>query len=106
MNEGKDTMSEVEIVPLTDDQVAAIKELRFAWTNMGRTIAWGLTTSREVALRCPGGMTPVVKSRDQKTGEKVMEYDVMMPHPHAVELVVEIQNQLPAERHQGIGVAT
>ena len=80
---------EVEIVPLTEDQVAAIKSLRFCYTNLDRTIAWGLTLDHEVAQRCPGGVTAVTKSRNPL----VTEYDVMMGHPHAVALVVEIQEE-------------
>jgi hypothetical protein len=94
-------VSEVEVQPLTDDQVAAIKGLRFVWTNMNHTIAWGLTTDESVAVRCPGGMTRVRKSRNPD----VTEFDVMMAHPKAVELVVEIQDRLPPERRHQIGVA-
>ena len=79
---------EVEIVPLTDDQLAAIRELRFAWTNIDHTVSWGLTTDQSVAERCPGGVTPVTKSRNPT----VIEYDVMMGHPLAVALVAEIQD--------------
>jgi len=81
---------EVEIVPLTDDQIAAIRELRFCWTNLEHTMAFGLTLDLEVAQRCPGGVTPVTKSR---TPVVVTEYDVMMPHPQAIEVVAEIQRQ-------------
>jgi hypothetical protein len=42
-------MSQVEIEPLTDDQIAAIKDLRFVWTNMNHTVAWGLTTDESIA---------------------------------------------------------
>ena len=95
------SQTEVEIVPLTDDQIAAIKDLRFVWTNMNHTIAWGLTTEEAVAVRCPGGMTRVKKSSDPP----VVEFDVMMAHPQAVALFVEIQNQLPPERRPQIGIA-
>ncbi len=81
-------MSEVEIVPLTDDQIAAIKECRFVWTNIDRTVAWGLTHDISVAERCPGGVTPATKSRNPT----VIEYDVMMAHPGAVALVAMIQD--------------
>ncbi len=81
--------AEVEIVPLTDDQKAAIRELRFVWTNLNHTVAWGLTTDEAVARRCPGGLTPVTKSHNPK----VVEYDCMMGHPHAIELVVAIQSE-------------
>jgi hypothetical protein len=65
------------IVPLTDDQVTAIHELRFVWTNLARTMSFGLTHDHSVASRCPGGVTPVTKSRSPV----VLEYDVMMGHP-------------------------
>ncbi len=58
------SQAEVEIVPLTDDQIAAIREFRFVWTNLNRTVAWGLTTDRSVAERASGGTTPVKKSRN------------------------------------------
>ncbi len=78
---------EVEIVPLTDDQIAAITEFRFVWTNLLHTVAWGLTTDQSVAERAPGGITPVTKSRNPT----VIEYDCMMGHPHAVDHVVALQ---------------
>jgi hypothetical protein len=81
------SQAEVEIVPLTDDQVAAIRELRFVWTNLDHTVCWGLTTDQSVAERCPGGVTPVTKSRNPT----VVEYDCMMGHPHAVEIVAALQ---------------
>lgn len=93
-------MSAVEVEPLTDDQAAAIRELRFVYTNQLRNIAWGLTTDELVARRCPGGVTPVTKSRNPL----VVEYDVMMAHPHAVKIALEIQDKLPPERHSRIGV--
>jgi hypothetical protein len=80
--------AEVEIIPLTEDQIDAIRELRFVWTNRERTMAWGLTHDLSVAQRCPGGCTPVTKSRNPT----VIEYDVMMGHPHAVKLIAEIQD--------------
>ncbi len=82
------SQSEVEIVPLTEDQKAAIRELRFVWTNQNRTSCWGLTYDIEVAGRCPGTRTPVTKSRNPT----MVEYDVMMGHPEAVALVAEIQD--------------
>ncbi len=57
-------------------------------------MAWGLTTDHSVALRCPGGITPVTRS----TNPKVVEYDCMMGHPHAVALVAEIQDAKEKER--------
>jgi hypothetical protein len=80
--------AEVEIIPLTEDQIDAIRELRFVWTNLERTMAWGLTHDLSVAQRCPGGCTPVTKSRNPT----VIEYDVMMGHPHAVKIAGEIQD--------------
>jgi hypothetical protein len=77
--EGREvSQTEVEIVPLTDDQIAAIKDLRFVWTNMNHTIAWGLTTDESVAMRCPGGMW---RSSSRS------------------------KNQLPLERRHQIGIA-
>jgi hypothetical protein len=85
--------TEVEIIPLTEDQIAAVRECRFVWTNLGHTVAWGLTTDRAVAERCPGGITPVTKSRNPT----VVEYDCMMGHPHAVALVAELQMERASE---------
>jgi hypothetical protein len=88
--EGREVSNtEVEIIPLTDDQIAAIRELRFVWTNLNHSVSWGLTTDESVARRCPGGVTSMPKSRNPT----VVEYDCMMGHPHAVELVAEIQRE-------------
>jgi hypothetical protein len=45
-------------------------------------------------------MTRVKKSRNPD----VIEFDVMMAHPQAVQTVVQIQNELPPERRHQIGV--
>jgi hypothetical protein len=82
---------EIEIVPLTGDQTDAIRELRFVWTNLDHTVVFGLTLDETVARRCPGGVNPVTRFTNLETGEKVIEYDVMMGHPEAVALVAEIQ---------------
>ncbi len=86
------SQAEIEIVPLTDDQIAAIKECRFVWTNLDHTMAWALTHDLSVAQRCPGGCTAVTKSRNPT----VIEYDVMMGHPNAVALVAELQDERKA----------
>ncbi len=88
------SQTEVEIVPLTDDQLAAIRELRFVFTNQAGNIAVGLTTDQAVAQRCPGGVTTVTKSRNPT----LVEYDVQMAHPHAVALAAEIQEAREKER--------
>ncbi len=84
----EDHVPPVEVVPLTPDQIAAIGECRFVWTNLERSVAWGLTHDLSVAERCPGGVTPATKSRNPT----VIEYDVMMAHPEAVALVAELQH--------------
>ncbi len=84
----------VEIVPLTDDQIAAIGELRFVFTNQARNMAIGLTLDPKVAARCPGGVTPLTRARNPT----LIEYDVQMAHPHAVALAVEIQETREKER--------
>jgi hypothetical protein len=83
--------TEIEIVPLTDDQTAAIRELRFCCTNLDHTVAFGLTKELTIAQRIGGGVTPVTRFTNRETGEKTIEYDVMMGHPEAVALVAEIQ---------------
>jgi hypothetical protein len=80
------------VIPLTDDQEAAIRELRFVWTNIDHTMSWGLTHDHSVASRCPGGVTAVTKSRNPV----VLEYDVMMGHPQAVALVALLQKERKA----------
>lgn len=83
---------EVEIVPLTDDQIAAIKECRFVGTNLDRTMAFGYTKDKEVAHRCPGGVTPYTRSRNPV----VTEYEIRMAHPDARALVAELQHERKA----------
>ena len=81
-------MSEIILEPLTEDQVAAIRELRFVFTNRARSVAIGLTTDPDVAARCPGGIESYTRSRNPR----VVEYDVMMAHPQAVSLALEIRD--------------
>jgi hypothetical protein len=88
---------EVEIVPLTGDQIDAIRELRFVWTNLDHTVAFGLTFDETLARQCPGGIIPVTRFTNRETGEKIIEYDVTMGHPEAVALVAEIQEARKTE---------
>ncbi len=80
-------MSTPELPPLTDDQRAAIRELRFVSTSQDRTLAFGITTDPDIAGRCPGSGSSYPRSR----APMVMEWDVRFSHPEAVALVLEIQ---------------
>jgi hypothetical protein len=86
--EGRE-VSEVAVDPLTEDQLAAIRECRFSFINVSHTIAWAYTTDATLAARCPGSKMPVTKSRDPV----LVEYEIQMSHPQAVELVAEIQDE-------------
>ncbi len=88
---------EVEIVPLTDDQKAAIRECRFCFVNVVHTIAWAYTYDEQIAARAPGGYTTFVRARDPQTRQPThTEYEIQMAHPHALELVIEIQDERKA----------
>jgi hypothetical protein len=76
-------------MPLTPDQLAAIRECRFSFINVAHTIAWAYTTDAALAARCPGSKMPVTKSREPV----LVEYEIQMSHPQALELVAEIQDE-------------
>ncbi len=79
-------MSTLELPPLTDDERAAIRELRFVSTSLDRVTAFGITTDGAVAARCPGGATSYPRTREPL----VMEWDIRFFHPDAVAIVLEL----------------
>ena len=78
-----------ELQPLTEKQRAAIRACRFSTTTVPREIAWLITTDDQVVRDIgdvSGRTTTYVK--DYKT--MTYEHDVLVTHPEAIELVLEI----------------
>jgi hypothetical protein len=78
---------QVEIVPLTDDQIDAIHDARFVTTSQDHTMAFALTTDEALAEILPGSGSSYWRSRNPD----VREWEVRIVHPEAVALIIEIQ---------------
>jgi hypothetical protein len=89
--EGRE-VSEVAVDPLTEDQLAAIRECRFSFINVSHTIAWAYTMDAALAARCPGSVMPVTRAREPV----LVEYEIQMGHPQALGLVMQIQDERAA----------
>ncbi len=74
--------------PLPDDVKAAIREARFCTLNLAHTQAIICVDEAEHAFRISvNGGTKITRSREPL----VYEYDIVLAHPEAIELVAEIQ---------------
>lgn len=90
-----------ELTPLTQDQRQAIHDCRFCTTNVPRDHAWLIFNDPEIVSRLKGVIKRSEKyTRDRVTGKT--EYEALVGHPEAIEVVVEIMEKRAVTRYQEV----